>query len=65
MGLCFGKQESEESSSSSSKHSPKRYSKVEQVEQPSLEDAINRLDKSKVSNENELEELQQQLKGTK
>jgi prefoldin subunit 5 len=39
---------------------------VEPIEQePSIEEAINKLDKSKDSYENELEELKQQLKETK
>ena len=65
MGLCISKQESEKSSSSK-RHSPKRSPKVEQVEKPSsIEEAIDRIEKSKESTENELEELQQQLKGTR
>ena len=66
MGLCISKQGSGKKSSSTKHHSPKKSSKVEQVkQQPSIEEAINRIEKSKESTENELEELQQQLKGTK
>ena len=64
MGSCISKQGSEKDNS---KHrSPKKSSKVEQVEQqPSIEEAIDRIEKCKESTENELEGLKQQLQETK
>jgi predicted phage-related endonuclease len=65
MGLCIGKQGGDKSTSSKHRSST-RSSKVEPIEkQSSIQDAIDRLEKSKESVENELEELKQQLKGTK
>ena len=65
MGSCIGKQGSE-IGSSSKYNSPRRSSKVEEAEkQPSLEEAINRIEKNKESIENELEGLKQQLQETK
>ena len=64
MGSCISKQGSEKSSGKH--HSPKKSSKVEQAEQPpSIEEAINRIEKSRESTENELEGLKQQLQETK
>ena len=64
MGSCISKQGSEKSSSKY--NSPRRSSKVEEAEkQPSLEEAMNRIEKNKESTENELEGLKQQLQETK
>lgn len=67
MGLCISKQGSEQSNSSSNKHhSPRKSSKVKRVtQQASVEEAINKLDESKESTENEVEELKKQLSETR
>ena len=68
MGLCISKQGSEQSNSSSNKrrHSPRKSSKVKRVaQQASIEEAINKLDESKESTENEVEELKKQLSETR
>ena len=63
MGLCISKQQAK-------KHNSKRYttrqsSKVEPVAQPpNLEEAIDRVEKIKESTEDEVVDLQQQLKET-
>ena len=69
MGCCYGSQKSSNSKSNSNSGSGKYGSLTNSgsmvEEKPDVQEAINRLEKSKESQEHELEELKQKLKGTK
>ena len=67
MGCCCGSQNSSNSKSNSNSGSGK-YGSLRNggsTVEENLQEAINRLEKSKESQEHELEELKQKLKGTK
>ena len=67
MGLCISKQESEQSTRSNDKlRSPRKSSKVDRTaKQVSIEEAIDKVDESKESTENEVEKLKKQLSETR
>ena len=69
MGCCYGSQKSSNSKSNSNSGSGKYGSLTNSgstvEEKPSIEEAINKDEKSIESEENKLRELKQKLKGTK